>query len=159
MCGLSLYRPCGWWLFVVLSVLCGVPGRFPLGAFTCLWKVIAALGPVSGMVWWGYLPEIVEERMFKNQENYLKLPGSYLFFNHWEKVAGAYQQVNSDKAHPPGNRDVTPPTSAVVEAIQKAAVRNGQVTFHGYAPDLRLSLPAGYCEKDQQGLGMPGGGR
>ena len=70
--------------------------------------------------------------MFKINENYLKLPGSYLFSTIGKKVA-AYQQANPDKAVIRlGIGDVTLPIApAVVEAIQKAAGEMGQAeTFH-----------------------------
>ena len=42
--------------------------------------------------------------MFKINENYLKLPGSYLFSNIAKKVA-AFQEENPEKIHyPSGNR-------------------------------------------------------
>ena len=42
--------------------------------------------------------------MFTINENYLKLPGSYLFSDIAKKIA-AYQQENPDKEiHPPGDR-------------------------------------------------------
>ena len=94
--------------------------------------------------------------MFKINENYLKLPGSYLFSTIGKKVA-AYQQANPDKAVIRlGIGDVTLPIApAVVEAIQKAA---GDIPR--LCPGFGLSLPsAGYCGKGLQGLGMPGGGR
>ena len=60
--------------------------------------------------------------MFKINENYLKLPGSYLFSTIAKKVA-AYQQANPDKTIIRlGIGDVTLPiVPAVVEAIHKAA--------------------------------------
>lgn len=76
--------------------------------------------------------------MFTINENYLKLPGSYLFSDIAKKVA-AYQ-----KAHPEreiirlGIGDVTQPIApAVVEALHRAVDEMGAAgTFHGYAPDL-----------------------
>ena len=75
--------------------------------------------------------------MFKINENYLKLPGSYLFSTIAKKVA-AYQEANPDKKIIRlGIGDVTLPIApAIVEAIHRAADEMGHAeTFHGYAPD------------------------
>ncbi|MCD8168419.1 MAG: LL-diaminopimelate aminotransferase [Clostridiales bacterium] len=89
--------------------------------------------------------------MFKINENYLKLPGSYLFSTIGKKVA-AYQQANPDKAVIRlGIGDVTLPIApAVVEAIHRAAEEMGRAeTFHGYAPDLGYPiLREAIVEKD-----------
>lgn len=81
-----------------------------------------------------------ESYMVKINENYLKLPGSYLFSTIAKKVA-AYQEANPDKAEDMirlGIGDVTLPIApAIVEAIHKAADDMGRAeTFHGYAPDM-----------------------
>ena len=76
--------------------------------------------------------------MLTINENYLKLPGSYLFSDIAKKVA-AYQ-----KAHPDreiirlGIGDVTQPIApAIVEALHRAVDEMGDAgTFRGYAPDL-----------------------
>lgn len=76
--------------------------------------------------------------MLTINENYLKLPGSYLFSDIAKKVA-AYQ-----KAHPEreiirlGIGDVTQPIApAIVEALHRAVDEMGDAgTFRGYAPDL-----------------------
>ena len=76
--------------------------------------------------------------MYKINENYLKLPGSYLFSNIGKKVA-AYKQVNPDKeVISLGIGDVTQPLCpAVIEAMHKAVDEMADAaTFHGYAPDL-----------------------
>ena len=76
--------------------------------------------------------------MVKINENYLKLPGSYLFSTIAQKVA-AYTE-----AHPEadiirlGIGDVTQPIApAIIDAVHKAAdeMRTPE-GFHGYAPDL-----------------------
>lgn len=80
--------------------------------------------------------------MIKVNENYLKLPGSYLFSKIGKKVA-AYQE-----AHPQtslirlGIGDVTLPIApAILEALHKAVDEMGcPDTFHGYAPDLGYSF-------------------
>lgn len=76
--------------------------------------------------------------MFKINENYLKLPGSYLFSAIGKKVT-AYSQ-----AHPErriirlGIGDVTQPLApAIIEALHGAVEEMGKAeTFRGYAPDL-----------------------
>lgn len=76
--------------------------------------------------------------MFKINENYLKLPGSYLFSTIGKKVA-AYQEKNPDrKIIRLGIGDVTQPLApAVIEALHSAVDEMGEsATFHGYAPDL-----------------------
>ena len=76
--------------------------------------------------------------MFKINDNYLKLPGSYLFTTIGKKVA-AYQQANQDKEIIRlGIGDVTQPlASAVIDALHKSVDEMGHAeTFHGYAPDL-----------------------
>lgn len=76
--------------------------------------------------------------MFKINDNYLKLPGSYLFSTIGKKVA-AYQQSNPDKEIIRlGIGDVTQPLApAVIDALHKSVDEMGHAeTFHGYAPDL-----------------------
>ena len=76
--------------------------------------------------------------MVKINENYLKLPGSYLFSTIAQKVA-AYTE-----AHPEadiirlGIGDVTQPIApAIIDAVHKATDEMGTPEgFHGYAPDL-----------------------
>ena len=76
--------------------------------------------------------------MFKVNDNYLKLPGSYLFSTIGKKVA-AYSEANPDKKIVRlGIGDVTQPIApAVIDAMHKAVDEMGQAaTFRGYAPDL-----------------------
>lgn len=76
--------------------------------------------------------------MFKINENYLKLPGSYLFSNIAKKVA-AYTEANPDKSIIRlGIGDVTQPLApAIIDALHKAVDEMAHAeTFHGYAPDL-----------------------
>lgn len=76
--------------------------------------------------------------MYKINENYLKLPGSYLFSNIAKKVA-AYKEANPEKdVISLGIGDVTQPLCpAVIEAMHKAVDEMADgTTFHGYAPDL-----------------------
>lgn len=76
--------------------------------------------------------------MFKINDNYLKLPGSYLFSTIGKKVA-AYTQANPDKKIIRlGIGDVTQPLApAIIESMHKAVDEMGaSETFRGYAPDL-----------------------
>ena len=76
--------------------------------------------------------------MFKINENYLKLPGSYLFSTIAKKV-NAYQAEHLDcKIIRLGIGDVTQPLApAIITALHDAVEEMGDArTFHGYAPDL-----------------------
>lgn len=76
--------------------------------------------------------------MFQINENYQKLPGSYLFSTIAKKVA-AFTEANPDKdIIRLGIGDVTQPLApAVIEAMHKAVDEMGKAeSFHGYAPDL-----------------------
>ena len=76
--------------------------------------------------------------MFKVNEDYLKLPGSYLFSTIGKKVA-AYQEANPGKSIIRlGIGDVTQPLApAIIEALHSAVDEMARAeTFHGYAPDL-----------------------
>ena len=76
--------------------------------------------------------------MFQINENYQKLPGSYLFSTIAKKVA-AYTEANPDKdIIRLGIGDVTQPLApAVIEAMHEAVDEMGKAeSFHGYAPDL-----------------------
>lgn len=76
--------------------------------------------------------------MFKVNDNYLKLPGSYLFSTIGRKVK-EYKEANPDKnIISLGIGDVTQPLApAIIEslhaAVDEMAVKE---TFRGYAPDL-----------------------
>lgn len=75
--------------------------------------------------------------MYKINENFQKLPGSYLFSTIGKKVA-AYQQANPDKEIIKlGIGDVTQPlTPAIIEALHKAVDEMGNAeTFRGYPPE------------------------
>ncbi len=76
--------------------------------------------------------------MFTINENYLKLPGSYLFSNIAKKI-NAYQSENPEaEILRLGIGDVTQPLApAIIDALHKAVdeMANAE-TFHGYAPDL-----------------------
>ena len=76
--------------------------------------------------------------MFRVNEDYLKLPGSYLFSTIAKKVA-AFQEENPDKKIIRlGIGDVTQPLCpAVIDALHKAVDEMASAeTFKGYAPDL-----------------------
>lgn len=76
--------------------------------------------------------------MFQINENYLKLPGSYLFSTIAKKVS-AYGAAHPDKRIIRlGIGDVTQPLApAIIEALHGAVEEMGrQETFRGYAPDL-----------------------
>lgn len=76
--------------------------------------------------------------MVKVNENYLKLPGSYLFSTIGKKV-NAYAAANPDKKIIRlGIGDVTQPLApAIIEALHSAVDEMGKAeTFRGYAPDL-----------------------
>ena len=76
--------------------------------------------------------------MFKINDNYQKLPGSYLFSTIAKKV-NAYSAANPEKQIIRlGIGDVTQPIApAIIDAMHKAVDEMGHAeTFHGYAPDL-----------------------
>ncbi len=76
--------------------------------------------------------------MFKLNDNYLKLPGSYLFSTIGKKV-NAYSQAHPDKKIIRlGIGDVTQPLApAIIKALHGAVDEMADAkTFRGYAPDL-----------------------
>ena len=76
--------------------------------------------------------------MYKVNENYLKLPGSYLFSTIAKKVA-AFAEANPDKKIIRlGIGDVTQPlTPPIIAALHSAVDEMASAeTFRGYAPDL-----------------------
>ncbi|MDR1438773.1 MAG: LL-diaminopimelate aminotransferase [Clostridiales bacterium] len=76
--------------------------------------------------------------MFRINENYLKLPGSYLFAEIKGKVAKYSEEHPGKRILRLGIGDATRPLApAVVEAMKRAAGEMGDVaTFRGYAPDF-----------------------
>ena len=76
--------------------------------------------------------------MYKINENYLKLPGSYLFSTIGKKVAAYAAEHPEKQIIRLGIGDVTQPLApAILEAMHKAVDEMGHAeTFHGYAPDL-----------------------
>lgn len=94
--------------------------------------------------------------MFKVNEDYLKLPGSYLFSTIGKKVA-AFTEANPDKRIIRlGIGDVTQPLApAIIEALHSAVDEMAHAeTFHGYAPDLGYEfLRKAIAENDYQDRG------
>lgn len=92
--------------------------------------------------------------MFRINENYLKLPGSYLFST-VAKKSKAYMEANPDrKVIRLGIGDVTLPLSpSVIAALHKATDEMAdKETFKGYAPDLgyeflRSAIAKEYAER------------
>ena len=94
--------------------------------------------------------------MFKVNENYLKLPGSYLFSTIGKKVA-AFSEANPDKSIIRlGIGDVTQPLApAIIDSLHKAVDEMAHAeTFHGYAPDLGYEfLRSAMAKNDYQARG------
>lgn len=76
--------------------------------------------------------------MFQINENYQKLPGSYLFSNIAQKVNAFLAANPNKKIIRLGIGDVTQPIApAIIEAMHKAVDEMADAdTFRGYAPDL-----------------------
>ncbi|WOO35619.1 LL-diaminopimelate aminotransferase [Anaerocolumna sp. AGMB13020] len=95
--------------------------------------------------------------MFKINDNYLKLPGSYLFSDIAKKVK-AFGDANPDKKIIRlGIGDVTLPLApAVIDALHKATDEMGSKdTFKGYAPDLGYDfLRSLIAENDYKSRGV-----
>lgn len=80
--------------------------------------------------------------MFKVNENYLKLPGSYLFSTIAKKV-NAFTEAHPDRTIVRlGIGDVTQPLGEpVIRALHDAVAEMAYAeTFHGYSPDLGYSF-------------------
>ena len=94
--------------------------------------------------------------MYKINEDYLKLPGSYLFSTIGKKVR-AYQEEYPDKELIRlGIGDVTQPlVPAIIEALHGAVDEMGKAeSFHGYAPDLGYEfLRSAMAQHDYQARG------
>lgn len=94
--------------------------------------------------------------MFKINDNYLKLPGSYLFSTIGKKVA-AYTEAHPEKSIIRlGIGDVTQPLApAIIDTLHSAVdeMANAE-TFHGYAPDLGYEfLRSAMAKHDYQARG------
>ena len=96
--------------------------------------------------------------MFQVNENYLKLPGSYLFSTVGKKVK-AYSEAHPDKkVIRLGIGDVTQPlVPAIIKAMHEAVDEMGNAeTFHGYAPDLGYGfLRETIASEDYEKRGCP----
>ena len=94
--------------------------------------------------------------MYQINDNYQKLPGSYLFSTIGKKVA-AFSAANPDKnIIRLGIGDVTLPIApAIIEAMHKAVDEMGDAaTFRGYAPDLGYDfLRSAIAEHDYKARG------
>ena len=95
--------------------------------------------------------------MFKINDNYLKLPGSYLFSTIAKKV-NAYKEANPGKEIISlGIGDVTQPLAPAIIQSLHAAVDEMAVkeTFRGYAPDLGYEfLRSTIAKKDYAARGV-----
>lgn len=95
--------------------------------------------------------------MYKINDNYLKLPGSYLFSTIGKKV-NAYTAANPDKkVIRLGIGDVTLPLApAVIKALHSAVDEMADAaTFKGYAPDLGYEfLRSTIIENDYKSRGV-----
>ncbi len=94
--------------------------------------------------------------MFKINDNYLKLPGSYLFSTIGRKV-NEFQAAHPDKSVIRlGIGDVTQPLApAIIKALHSAVDEMADAaTFHGYAPDLGYEfLRSAIAKNDYQDRG------
>ncbi|MDL2295290.1 LL-diaminopimelate aminotransferase [Lachnospiraceae bacterium OttesenSCG-928-E19] len=94
--------------------------------------------------------------MFKINEDYLKLPGSYLFSTIGKKVT-EYTAANPDKTIIRlGIGDVTQPLApAIIQSLHDAVDEMGDAkSFHGYAPDLGYEfLRKAMAENDYKARG------
>lgn len=94
--------------------------------------------------------------MYQINDNFQKLPGSYLFSTIAKKV-NAYTQAHPDKKIIRlGIGDVTQPLApAIIEALHKAVDEMGHAeTFHGYAPELGYDfLRTAIVKNDYQARG------
>ncbi len=94
--------------------------------------------------------------MVKANDNYLKLPGSYLFSTIGKKVREYSEAHPESKIIRLGIGDVTQPIApAILEAMHKAVDEMGvRETFKGYAPDLGYEfLRSAIAKNDYQARG------
>ena len=92
--------------------------------------------------------------MFKVNDNYLKLPGSYLFSTIGKKVR-EYKAANPDReVISLGIGDVTQPLApAIIDSLHKAVDEMAvKETFKGYAPDLGYEFLRSAIAKNDYGL-------
>ncbi len=94
--------------------------------------------------------------MYKVNDNYLKLPGSYLFSTIAKKVS-AFQAAHPDREIIRlGIGDVTKPlTPPIIASLHEGVEEMAHAeTFHGYAPDLGYEfLRNAVCEQDYRARG------
>lgn len=94
--------------------------------------------------------------MFQVNDNYQKLPGSYLFSTIAKKVADYSAKHPDRQIIRLGIGDVTQPIApAIVQAMHRAVDEMGTAeTFHGYAPDLGYEfLRTAIAENDYHARG------
>ncbi len=94
--------------------------------------------------------------MFKVNDNYLKLPGSYLFSTIGKKVNAYAAEHPENKIIRLGIGDVTQPLApAIIAALHGAVDEMGnEETFKGYAPDLGYEfLRSAIVKNDYQSRG------
>ena len=94
--------------------------------------------------------------MYKINDNYLKLPGSYLFSTIGKKVAVYAAEHPEKQIIRLGIGDVTQPLApAIIQSLHRAVDEMGNAeTFHGYAPDLGYEfLRKAIAENDFQARG------
>lgn len=92
--------------------------------------------------------------MFKVNDNYLKLPGSYLFSTIGKKVR-EYKAANPDReVISLGIGDVTQPLApAIIDSLHKAVDEMAvKETFKGYAPDLGYEFLRSAIAQNDYGL-------
>ena len=95
--------------------------------------------------------------MYKINENYKKLPGSYLFSNIAKKVAAYSEEHPEADIIRLGIGDVTQPIApTIIKAMHAAVDEMGEAeTFHGYAPDLGYDfLRNAISERDYKRRGV-----
>lgn len=92
--------------------------------------------------------------MFKINDNYLKLPGSYLFSTIAKRVSAYSAQHPDREIIRLGIGDVTQPiVPAIVKTMHDAVEEMGSVaTFHGYAPDLGYPFLRNIIAKEDYGI-------
>jgi LL-diaminopimelate aminotransferase len=80
--------------------------------------------------------------MLKVNQNYLKLPGSYLFSDIAKKVKGYKEEHQGQEVISLGIGDVTRPlTPTIIKALHDAVDDMADIErFHGYGPDLGYSF-------------------
>ncbi len=95
--------------------------------------------------------------MYTINENYNKLPGSYLFSDIAKRVAAYKEAIPKADIIRLGIGDVTQPIApTIIKALHNAVDEMGNAsTFHGYAPDLGYAfLREAIAEKDYKDRGV-----